>query len=133
MDGFKFKGMATKPSETVSRKPAPVRGMQDLSIQAQSKSRQRSFSDEDSSTGGPLKRGKTAEHPMEDIAMESHVMPASSSSRAMQAVWEQAHMSRCLARLQDLELELAAARSIGEQHDLRCRIEKLQRLMGETG
>ncbi|KAK4542761.1 hypothetical protein LTR36_006137 [Oleoguttula mirabilis] len=132
MNGFRFKGMVEKPSNTYQGKAAPVREMQHLDIREQQAGTKRNFSDGDSSSGGPPKRAKSTEEATADMARGLQTQ-ASRPSRSMQAVWEQAHISRCLTRLQDLELELAAAESAAEQDDVRSRIERLKRSMKEAG
>lgn len=52
---------------------------------------------------------------------------------SMQAVWDQAHNSRCAARLNGLNAELTAAPSQSQRDDIKGRIERLQRALKETG
>jgi len=49
----------------------------------------------------------------------------------MQAVWEQAHLSRCIARLETLENELADAKTNAERVELKMRVGKLKREVAE--
>lgn len=80
----------------------------------------------------PVKRGKTADGNTADPVPVERVQ-ASHSSHAMQAVWDQAHLSRCASRLRSLGLELATAQTQDEHDALQGRMEKLQHLMKEAG